>query len=87
MVYIDVHVAAYFIFNIVDSFQLKFDGLCNVFVRVDYVYADYIRVDSAAPWSMSTAARRSGARCRTVSTARGLHITSPLCAEAHAEDL
>jgi hypothetical protein len=71
-------------------------ALCGTFIR-----ADYIHVDFTASWFVSTAAcharglavthsriqHHSGARYRALSTARGLDITSPLCAKAHAHDL
>jgi hypothetical protein len=59
----------YFVVNIVDSLRLKFDGLCSAFACTDY-----IRVDSAAPWSASTAA------CH----ARGL-IVAPSCTQYRSE--
>jgi hypothetical protein len=39
----------YFIFNIIDSFRLKFNGFCGAFVCVDYICFDYICTDSTAP--------------------------------------
>jgi hypothetical protein len=52
----------YFVFNIVDFFQLKFGGLCGAFVHVDYS-----RIDSATPWFVSTeACHARGARHRAL---------------------
>jgi hypothetical protein len=61
VIYTDAHAAAYFVFNVIDFFRLKFDGLCGAFVRTDCIC-----VDSIAPWFMSTMA------CH----ARGLAIMS-----------
>jgi hypothetical protein len=44
IVCISAYVAAYYVFNIIDFFRLKFDGLGDTFVRIDY-----IRIDFAAP--------------------------------------
>jgi hypothetical protein len=56
VMYIAALAAVCFVIKIIESFWLKFDRLHRTSVHVYHDHADYIRVDSTAPWFASTVA-------------------------------